>query len=1214
MYIDRLIAIRISSLRHWSLIGLCVLSIDYFWTERPLLGSVLTMLAMQNDDPFDDGDEDGGSASDTSDSSSEKTGKSPLTPDQIEAKKSVEEFFEVKTVDRSLSSILKTQVDRPGTDPKPVDLFRTAIQRGDWSSLKLQLAALPPLASPFVFDHMMTLLAEDPLLVPEDILDIADASATLLTKDQLNALGEILQKTLVHSDEPRAFLKSLALGVGQLGGATPVGRLNAARILFKAEMTKEAIGWIDFDSMVDPRASFEALDLVSEIESHQWKKSKERSLLVSAWNWTARAFLLDATSDADRDQVTARLLSLLPKLPNDSAVAWVTGLNRTEPVRMHRLVVQLMDIAVKSYEQGANEERIAALEAATVLGDAIATSDSASEGKQIALSQLCKPWLNESLKCLGETKRVIVRSEDEKASAIEDKILWKTSPCDRWIQLLAEDTCAMATRLKGTFAARNKDWETMRTSAQQLAAYDSDAAQRIANAFLSNVVSNADSVEVRVEETMKRFVNNGYSASQIAYYRNYYRQRFLEEENENGITLTRVKQVQLLKEMREWTDKLTQANLEPTPQAQAEAFARAHSSAEVFLPSDVESVFGEMDHMRPALAIQLVKSMRASLASQWRNQAVQKQAGTNRTDLEMSREVDRGYAFANQLMESQLQQNDEGIPLHMLYSRLLYDQSEFQYDLGSDLPTYADTQANAFGEMKKAASLYRTAVENQQVQPTIEIYAAWFQMALGASEPAYLTKQSNTNETQMVQLSQAIREFGEPLTDVHLTILSEALYGSLDQVPSHWKPRYLREMAILLGEHPTSKQANSILKFYDELLTEVEFHSQIDGEANVGHGQPFGMQLSVRYTKALGREAGYFAKLLQKEDGVDNQQLLEKEIREKLADSFEIRDIRFFPVTNQPKNYGREGWGESPLAYVTAASKDPAVDFVAPVQVDVLFRDEKGPVLLPIMTRKLLVDSKASSPPERPCTELAIRQTLDNRDLKNGKLRLEIAANGKGLIPNLNAIANLSEGSLVSGFQIKKIEDFGSTVAELRHEQGKLQPMCERTWSIVLEPAAGADQVSRFEFPIMVAPTTKLSYEQYSDTDIVATEQSVALPNSYVFAKSSRNAMWIAAWIGCGAIAVGLGWRLLSRRSTKVVDRYNLPEVITPFSVVAFLRRIAKDPRLDFGAKDREKLASTIGDFETRFFANRTGPIDESEFVPTFEHWKAKIQKRFGST
>ena len=77
---------------------------------------------------------------------------------------------------------------------------------------------------------------------------------------------------------------------------------------------------------------------------------------------------------------------------------------------------------------------------------------------------------------------------------------------------------------------------------------------------------------------------------------------------------------------------------------------------------------------------------------------------------------------------------------------------------------------------------------------------------------------------------------------------------------------------------------------------------RIDGDATVGHGQPFGVFFTVRHTADLEREnAGGFGKYLRNQSQnpyyynpygiapIDHRDDLEKQMREKLGEGFEIR-------------------------------------------------------------------------------------------------------------------------------------------------------------------------------------------------------------------------------------------------------------------------------------------------------------------------------------
>src|SRR5262249_35949391 len=155
-----------------------------------------------------------------------------------------------------------------------------------------------------------------------------------------------------------------------------------------------------------------------------------------------------------------------------------------------------------------------------------------------------------------------------------------------------------------------------------------------------------------------------------------------------------------------------------------------------------------------------------------------------------------------------------------------------------------------------------------------------------------------------------------------------------------------------------------------------------DGGAEVGHHRPFGVHLMIRSSKALGRESQGFAAMLtagQVRAPSEQRQKLEKEIHEKWGQAFQIETIRFHdPATMTARPSSRDGWEQTPVAYLVLRARDPSVDRLPALQIDLPFNDGQGAVLLPITSQTTLIDARESKPAPRPCREIKVKQILDD--------------------------------------------------------------------------------------------------------------------------------------------------------------------------------------------------------------------------------------------
>src|SRR6185503_17946536 len=205
--------------------------------------------------------------------------------------------------------------------------------------------------------------------------------------------------------------------------------------------------------------------------------------------------------------------------------------------------------------------------------------------------------------------------------------------------------------------------------------------------------------------------------------------------------------------------------------------------------------------------------------------------------------------------------------------------------------------------------------------------------------------------------------------------------------------------------------------YYDDLLQELELVVRLDGDATVGHERPFGVFVVLRHTADLEREAGGFGRYLRNlktsnpyyYNPYGGQQRnfpeeFEKQVREKLADHYDVKSVTFLDDKVKSRGYGRPGWRETPLAYLLLQAKDGAVDQLPPFNMDLDFSDSRGQVVLPVKSPVVLLDARPERVPARPLDKLEIVQMLDDRELAQGRVALEIKATANGLVPELGEL------------------------------------------------------------------------------------------------------------------------------------------------------------------------------------------------------------------
>jgi hypothetical protein len=337
---------------------------------------------------------------------------------------------------------------------------------------------------------------------------------------------------------------------------------------------------------------------------------------------------------------------------------------------------------------------------------------------------------------------------------------------------------------------------------------------------------------------------------------------------------------------------------------------------------------------------------------------------------------------------------------------------------------------------------------------------------------------------------------------------------------------------------------------------------------------------------------------------VNHRELIERELREKLAEACAVESITFHELGVVPRGFGREGWQELPLAYLVLRAKDPAIDRIPVVQVDLAFSDGTGMVLLPIPSEVVLLDARDTQPPPRPLHELKLKQVLDDR--QGEVVRLEVLATAKGILPELETLLDLDAWG-ATGFRVRQVHDQGFDVATLDLTGERVEPVCERNWLIELEPA-GAERPAEFVFPRAFDSAAELSYARYDDADVVEAAASVPLRRGLLAGRGWQSLAVAAASVG-GLLLVLVVVRLVVRRRRQNVSpqaRYHRPARLTPFNLVVLLKRIYRDDVLALSPAERAGLGETIESLERDYFGAPAPSAVERDLEPLLNRWLAR--------
>ncbi|MEN6451693.1 MAG: hypothetical protein ABFC96_14470 [Thermoguttaceae bacterium] len=1182
---------------------------------------------------------------------SKGTESKPLTKEQQEAAALLQKYVGVQELQRSAAQVLRAKAEqltpkKPDAKEKKADAaddaakvkaFYGQVVTGDWAAIKSHLAKLPKDAGPAVYTHLLTLMLKGKAFVlPDEILTLADASPRDLDEAQLTALGQLLSQTSEKLGVPKSMLARLEQGTERLGGQDPKNRLTAARLLAGAGMTDRALVYLPPMDEVRRAKDPVLLNLYASCVQTLGERKPGGGGIPQAWELTQMVLDAPKLADAPKAEALRRTIALVPRMPERTIALWVKRRFRQQPELGMAILAEAAQRVESSFSEKSPEPRLMALAAQQRLVESLLADGGRSVPRWVDAVGLMTPgWINEAAYTTGGNDQPgsdagPIEDEEEPVSSaaarnrmlaqarpngnepprLPSAALLKSAPSEAWCQVLPPDMAAQVRHLTGKLAAEAGDRARTFAAVQSVAGRDPAAAKELVERYLaawsSRLNSSVDSsggTRIINRYIGGRFVS--YTVSSPIYY-GYNR-------SGGSVPLIRARQVRNLAELAKLLKEVAALDSPPPDNtAIISALDACHSPAEVYREEDLKQVFGDVGMLRPEMTLQLVSAMRTRLGGQWRKPEVQEQADTKRTDKEQVAEVLRGYELAKRLLAPVLAKASHQPEPVLLDATLAFDLAEFLYGQNADLKRYTTARNRAFASYRKAARLYAESLpEMPDQQQSIEVYRQWFQSTLGASDLAYLTRQDRPDVDEIGRVAAAIRGLGGRATDRHLRMFAEAAISSMDQLPPHLKPHFLRQTMRVVGDHPAGKKARQRLQFYDDLLGEAQLNLAVDGDANVGHGQPFGVRLSIRYTNALGRESDGFSRLLQKTYSqlsyreIDYPKDIERSLTEKLSQAFEVQTVRFHDSKVAPRGFGRTGWRETPLAYLVLKAKTPAVDRIPSMAIDLEFNDGNGIVLLPITSQVVLVDARQAKPPMRPVSDLKVRQVLDDRRLDAGAAQVEVVATGNGLIPSLDRLLQVGDKA-IPGFRIAKTQDQGLELKSLDSAGDQTHPVCERRWALELTPMPDAP-TSTFVYPKAAESSPAMSYQRYSDADIVDVAAVVPLRGGPLLTRH-----WLLIVVGVAiaafvAVVAAIAYRRIGRRrnASAAGPSYRCPDPLTPFTLLELLRRIHLDESLPLAAEGRHTLGATIDDFERQFFGRTPEPAVAVDLAAVADRWLA---------
>lgn len=1119
---------------------------------------------------------------------------------------------------------------RKAAEAKVLDDEIAAFQRnvtlGDWTAVKAYLASLNDDEKKIAYEQLLKSLQKGPPQRPnvqavglpyieknrfalDDVLGLAAAAPLKLSKENLTTLGQILRQALDAGHQLESFVRGLQPHLADDGFA--LSRRQLALVLVAAN---EPLGLEDLlpsAEQAQQENDREALNLLSRCYLAHYDKDKKVTWLEKTWAATQAVLALGEVAEDAKTEAIKRAVDIAPKIQKELGQVWLDESFTTRPERGMEILAAIGSASSTALASDPTDadKRFKLLELQTTAAKALlATAPERAAEWQVELSLLAGNWLREA---------GITYQHDDSTS------LGPRMQRDTYGNYFYWDP-GVVRRGNAPSPIRTAQMLDIRPSAEWLARVDTTLQPRIQMVFAQLLLKVAEDAAAfpyieelaashprpakeLVDEFLRVWTKN-HDLNADKNRTNPYMFIYGFEERANGIPLTRSKQTRNLHELGEWIVRLRKLPVEIDVELLANAFTSAHSAAEVYRLETVEEVFGPVAQLEPATLAGLIQKMRANLADVWRDPAVQEKKKTNRHQKDIQAEVLRGYELARATLGQALADHPESHELVLADASLAHDENNYRQELGKD-PDFSARRAAAFETFHEAAALYAAQVESlAQEKETGAVFETWFYAALGACDLKAIEPKMQLAAREIPLIRAAIAALPGERAERHLTLFANALLTRMSSVNPGVKFRYVREGLEITGDHKLTREARQLFDYYKDLVTEIQLRTTIDGSDRVGHAAPFGLRVDIRHTREIERESGGFSKYLQNQNNQsfawnygrpleDYRDKFEEAAREALKEHFDVISITFNEPQARSQADPEYGWRVTPYAYLLLKPRGAQVDRVPPLRLDLDFLDTTGYAVIPVESAALPIDASEPAGDARPFKELRLTQVLDERQAKDGKLLLEVKASAFGLVPELDTILDVAP----TGFDVVQREDHGVAVVKFDDEGNGI--VSERTWTLTTQAQAGQSKLpDTFTFGAPRAETAANEHFRYVDADMTSVESTVALEREY--GRASRAWLWwipVVLALAAGAI---VAWRKLTRPRLSTERRFQVPDPLTPFTVLGFLRTIQRAKLRDLAPDQRQTLGTEIERIERHFFVEAQGEAPDLRRIA--ESWAAR--------
>lgn len=1094
---------------------------------------------------------------------------------------------------------------------------------GEWGVLGEWLRQRPEAEAQGIYSTVLQSMNRgDAGLLPEETLSLSDAAPGDLKPWQLTALSSILKKSVSQAGTAK-LLAGLKAGTRFFGDSTPEQRSRTVEFLAGADLMLEAYAYLP--SLEEAVASGDAGVLMVhagyKLALAEREAERAERLRLEAWELYARVTMLDRASAKVRREAIDRGLSLLTSVPRSRITPWLEGLFSNEALGPAALELMALKAAAIGDEKQSEQKRAEAIltlkEAADVL---LSRTTAQNESLRVPLRMMTAALLT-------EMENAVKAKGRRQALTREAQVLLRAVPGRAWLDALEPSMAARAAKACIALATVADETDMALAMLADAAKRTPEAAPAIADGFLTHWQERLNPAG-EMEEEQRLF--------------------FFYREAIPAAPLTRGRQRRNLERLHAVMDTIAATGVDPrTLPSIASAFKACHGRSEVFDREEIVRIFGPVEAMPATTCLSLAATMASNLNGDWRNRAAQQQTGTKRSDNEIAALVDKGYGVAMELAEAAAKREPDAWRVAALRAGLAFDRMQFRNAQKKvDAASLNDARKAAFEAFESAAGVYAAALARGEEREDARVFTAWFGAALGTPQlnfvnVAEMPAEGSIGDDQIERIRKAINAMPPDVAFRHLSDFASDISEAVTRSDPEVKPRLVKHALRIIGDHPAGASLRAMDELYRDLVKEeIRLRLTVDGPDRIGTDRPFGVLVSLRFTNAVDRETGGFAKYLQNNVwgrvGRDFREInyrdrFQKEIESSLGKGFTIESVGFFDPFMPARGVVEQeqgGWLEKPMAYVVLSRKEAAVDRIPPVTMDMQFDDQSGPVTLALPSNPVPVATGAEHA-ARPALQTKVEQVIDVRNArsgdKGGAITMEVRIRGKGVVPDLrDALDGID--TAIEGYEIgeKGIEtrpilvmQEGTTATDRfsfsrpeppkggypePDEQGMYRLDIERSWLVTYTPAAGA-RGNAFKVPTLKPGITATAEARhFTDMDLVPVDGGVVPVQ-----RPWTLGVMTAAGLGVAALAVAAAWasRRRGTANTPLSGNTLIPDRVTPLSVVTALR-LLRETRRDLDSATLAALTQEITSLERVHFGPGTA-ASSGELEAVLERWRGRL-------